>query len=125
MKLLMYGIGIVTLALALAGLVALLSAGSLSAPAALTRETLAAGLINIGGKLAIVLALVCAFFGAQHAQWRWVVALILAAAATLFSGALSDLTNTGPVIYIAAPLVAASLALAYTLRTPNLTPARV
>lgn len=125
MKLVLSGIAVVTLALSLVALVALLSASSLSGSAALGREDLAASLINGGGKLAIALALVCAFFGLQHGQWRWVTALGVATAITLFSGPLSVLTGTGPLIFFAAPLVTATLALVYTLRTPNLTPARV
>ncbi len=125
MKLLLCGIAVVTLVLILGGLVAQLSVGSLGGSAQLTRETGAVGLINVDDKLAIALALVCVFFGAQRRQWRWVSALLLTGVATLFAGALSALTGTGPLIYFAAPLVAATLALAYALRTPDLTPARV
>ena len=125
MKLVLSGIAVVALALTLAALVALLSASGLSGAAALGREDLSASLVNVGSKLAIALALVCAFFGLQRGQWRWVSALGVAAAITLFGSPLSVLTSTGPLIFFLAPLVTATLSLVYALRTPNLTPARV
>ena len=113
------------LALTLVGLVTHLSAADLSGAAQLARENLASGLVNIGGKLAIIGGLICAFLGVQRAQWGWVATLAVAVAFTLFCGALAILTNTGIAFYIIGPVAAASLAIVYTVRTRSLTPVRV
>lgn len=125
MKLTILGLCAVALALTLAGLALHLSAASLSAADALTREELANGLVNIGSKLAILVALLAAFLGGQRAQWRWVAALVVATAVTLFAGALGALTHTGILLDFLGPIAAALVAAAYSFRTPNLTPVRV
>lgn len=116
MKLAMRGLCALALALVLAGLALHLSAAGLSAAQAATRDTLAGGAINLGGKLAIIAALTMVFIGSQRFQWGWVAVLALTAALTLFSGPLSALTNTGAVFYIVSPVVAALATIAYTFR---------
>ena len=115
----------VALALTLAGLALHLSAAGLSGASALSREDLASGLVNIGGKLAILGGLIAAFVGGQQAQWRWVTALGLAVAVTLFCGPLSVLTNTGAALYFIGPVAATLLAIAYTFRMRARIPARI
>lgn len=125
MKLALRLICVAALALTLVGLAAHLSAASLTGASALTREELASGLVNVGGKLAIIVGLIVAFLGAQRAQWGWVAALGITVAVTLFCGPLAILTHTGIVLFIVSPVVVALLAIVYTVRTPALTPVRV
>lgn len=113
------------LALVVVGLALHLSAASLNATQSLAREDLASGLLNIGSKLAVIVALITAFLGVQRAQWRWVAALGIATVATLFSGAVGALTHTGAFFDFLDPIVAALLALAYTARSGDLAPKRV
>ena len=125
MKLALRLICAATLALTLVGLVTYLSAAGLSGASALAREELSAGLVNLGGKLAILVGLIAAFLGVQRAQWGWVAALGVAVALTLFCGPLAILTNTGIALFVIGPVAVALLTIAYTVRTPSLTPVRV
>ncbi len=125
MKLAIWGLCAAALALTLAGLALHLSAASLSPAQSLARDSLASGLVNVGSKLAILVALLAAFLGVQRSQWRWVAALGAATIVTLFAGALGALTHTGVVLDFLGPIVAALLAVAYSLRTRDLTPVRV
>lgn len=125
MKLATRSIGVVALICVLVGLALHFSAASLNATQAASRDALASGFINLGGKLSIVAALILAYLGVQRAQWRWVGALVVGAALTLFSGPLSGLTNTGAAPYIVFPVLAAILAIIYTFRMGDRAAARV
>ncbi|HEX5570733.1 MAG TPA: hypothetical protein VFX31_05055, partial [Ktedonobacterales bacterium] len=104
------------LILVLVGLALLLSAGDSNSATALTRIELAAGVVNIGAKLAIIVAALAAFFAGQQSEWGWVAALVILGLVTLFSGPLSALTNAGNILFFAAPLAVALLALIYSFR---------
>lgn len=125
MKLAIRGLCVAAIALTLVGLALYLSAASLSGASALAREDLASGLVNGGSKLAVLVALIAAFLAGQRAQWSWVTALGAATVVTLFAGTLGALTHTGALLDFLGPIVAALLAAAYSVRTPNLTPVRV
>jgi hypothetical protein len=114
-----------SLAFVVVGLALHLSAADLGAAQSLARDDLASGMLNIGSKLAVLVALIAAFLGMQRAQWGWVAALGVATLATLFSGAVGALTHTGAFFDFFDPLVAALLTLTYTTRTHNLTSVRV
>ena len=124
MKLAIWGLCAAALALTVAGLALHLSAASLSPAQSLARETLASGLVNGGGKLAVLVALLAAFLAGQRAQWRWAAALGTATLVTLFAGWLGALTHTGAVLDFLGPIVAALLAAVYSVRTPGLVPVR-
>lgn len=125
MKLAIRGLCLAALALTLVGLALYLSAASLSGESGLAREALASGLVNGGGKLAVLVALIAAFLAGQRGQWSWVVALGVVVVVTLFAGGLGALTHTGVILDFLGPIVAALVAGAYSVRTPNLTPVRV
>ncbi|HEU5343090.1 MAG TPA: hypothetical protein VFU60_01980 [Ktedonobacterales bacterium] len=116
MKLLLRGACALALILVLVGLALLLSAGDSNSATALTRIELAAGVVNIGAKLAIIVAALAAFFAGQQSEWGWVAALVILGLVTLFSGPLSALTNAGNILFFAAPLAVALLALIYSFR---------
>jgi hypothetical protein len=116
MKLLLRGACALALILVLVGLALLLSAGDSASSSALTRIELAASVVNIGAKLAIIVAALAAFFAGQQSEWGWVAALVILGLVTLFSGPLSALTSTGDFFSFAAPLAAALLALVYSFR---------
>ena len=116
MKLLLRGACALALILVLVGLALLLSAGDSNSATALTRIELAAGVVNIGAKLAIIVAALAAFFAGQQSEWGWVAALVILGLVTLFSGPLSALTNAGTILFFAAPLAVALLALIYSFR---------
>lgn len=118
MKLAIRGICMLALALTVVGLVILLLAPSGAAGAAWL--ALAGGLINLGGKFALVAALVAALVCVRLTQWGWLAGLLVVAALTLFSGPLSALLGGSAAPYITAPLVAAALTLAYTTRMGDL-----
>lgn len=103
-------------ALVLVGLLLHLSAGADATASAQTRDVLASGLINIGGKFAIVLGIVVSLYAGQRRDWRWVVACVAFTLVTLLSSPLSALTATGPTPYIVGPLGVALLAFLYTFR---------
>ena len=88
MKLLLRGACALALILVLVGLALLLSAGDSNSATALTRIELAAGVVNIGAKLAIIVAALAAFFAGQQSEWGWVAALVILGLVTLFSGPL-------------------------------------
>ena len=116
MKLLLRGACALALILVLVGLALLLSAGDSNSATALTRIELAAGVVNIGAKLAIIVAALATFFAGQQSEWGWVAALVILGLVTLFSGPLSALTNAGNILFFAAPLAVALLALIYSFR---------
>lgn len=116
MKLMLRGACVVTFILVLVGLALLISMGDSSSASALTRGELAAGLVDIGAKLAIIVAALAAFFAGQQSEWGWVAALVILGLVTLFSGPLSALTNAGNILFFAAPLAVALLALIYSFR---------
>ncbi len=111
-------------ALTLVGLAFYLSASPLSAAAASARIGLASGVVDLGGKLAIIATLVAAYVGWQREQWRWLAALLVAAALTLFAGPLSALFNAGVILYFLFPAVASALVVVYSMRMRDLAPAR-
>lgn len=117
-------LGVGAFALTLVGLALYLSASSLSASAASARIELASGVVDLGGKLAIIATLVAAYAGWQREQWRWLAALLIAAALTLFAGPLSALANAGVILYFLFPVLAATLVVAYSLRIRDLAPVR-
>lgn len=125
MKLAIRGLSVAALALTLTGLALYISAAGLTGASALSRLEFADGLVNGGGKLAVLVALIAAFLAGQRAQWRWVAALAAATIVTLFAGTLGALTHTGIALDFLGPIVAALLAGAYSVRTPDLTPVRV
>ena len=116
MKLLMQGLCVVALLIVVVGLALHLSAGNLSTPDELAHDALAAGLVSIGDKLAIVIAIIIGLYAGQRSDWRWVSALGVFALITLLAGPLGALTNTGIALFIIAPIVVALIALAYTFR---------
>jgi hypothetical protein len=116
MKLVVRMICVTTLALVLVGLALHLSAGNLTTVSEQTHDEMAGGLVNLGDKLAIIIALIVGLFAGQRSDWRWVVALAVFAFITLLSGPLSALTNTGPALYILSPIAVAVIALVYTFR---------
>lgn len=107
---------VLTLILVVVGLALLINAGDSSSVSAVSRGDLGAGLVNIGDKLAIIIAALAAFFAWQRSDWRWVAALVILALITLLSGPLSALTNTGLFLFFAAPLLVAVVALIYSFR---------
>lgn len=125
MKLLLRGACALTLVLVLVALALLLTAGDSNTSSTLTRIELAAGLVNIGAKLAVIVAALAAFFAGQQSDWAWLAALLILGLATLLSGSLSALTNTGDFVFFAAPLSVALVALVYSFRIRgNLAPTR-
>jgi hypothetical protein len=116
MKLLLRGACVVTLILVVVGLALLISAGDGATASAVSRGEQGAGLVTIGDKLAIIIAALATFFAGQRNDWRWVAALAILALITLFSGPLSALTNTGILLFVAAPLLVAVVALVYSFR---------
>lgn len=123
MRLALRILGVGVLALILLGLALYLSASSLSGSAATARIGFASGLVDLGGKLTLIAALIAAYVGWHREQWRWLVALLIAAALTLFAGPLSILFNAGVILFFLFPAAAALLVLAYSLRMRDLTPA--
>lgn len=117
-------LGVGAFALTLVGLAFYLSAASLSASAASARIELASGVVDLGGKLAIIAALIAAYVGWQREQWRWLAALLIAAALTLFAGPLSALFNASIIPYFLFPALAAALVVTYSLRIRDLAPVR-
>lgn len=107
---------VVTFILVVVGLALLINAGDSSSASAVARGDLGAGLVSIGDKLAIITAVLAAFFAGQRSEWRWVAALVILALITLLSGPLSALTNTGLFLFFAAPLLVAVVALIYSFR---------
>lgn len=116
MKVVLRVICVVALALVLVGLSLHLSAGNLSASSEVSRDALGAGLVNLGGKLSIIVAIIAALYAVQRNDWRWVIALAIFALCTLLSGPLSALTNTGVLVFVLAPAAVALIALIYTFR---------
>lgn len=116
MKLLLQGACVVTLVLVVVGLALHLSAGNLSTASEQSHDALASGLIDLGDKLAIIIAIIMGLYAGQRSDWRWVAALGVFALITLLSGPLGALTNTGIALFIIAPVVVALLALAYSFR---------
>lgn len=116
MKLLMQGACVVALVIVGVGLALHLSAGNLSTSSELAHDELAAGLVSIGDKLAIIIAIVIGLYAGQRSDWRWVGALGVFALVTLLAGPLGALTNTGDALFYIAPIVVALIALAYTFR---------
>lgn len=117
-------LGVGAVALTLVGLALYLSASPLSGSAASARIEVASGVVDLGGKLAIIATLVAAYVGWQREQWRWLAALLIAAALTLFAGPLSALANAGVILYFLIPALAAALVVAYSLRIRDLAPVR-
>ncbi|HET9111734.1 MAG TPA: hypothetical protein VFN78_12975 [Ktedonobacterales bacterium] len=111
MKLILRGACGVTLALVLVGLILLLSAAN-----DVSRDALGVGLINLGDKLSVILALITSLYAGQRSDWRWVAALALGALCSLLGAPLSAATNTGILIFVVAPLAVALVALVYTFR---------
>ncbi len=93
----------VTIALSLVALVFYMIPGRLA---------LAGGLLDLGGKLAIVTALIALMFASQRAQWRWAIYLVIAGLVALLAGPLSGLVA----FYFIGPLVAAVVAFSYSFR---------
>jgi len=116
MRLLLQGACVVTFILVLVGLALLISVGDSSSASALSRGELAAGLVNIGAKLAIIVAALASFFAGQRNEWGWVAALIILGLVTLLSGSLTVLLNSGVILFFAAPLLVAAVALIYSFR---------
>lgn len=116
MKLMLRGACVVTFILVLVGLALLISMGDSSSASALTRGELAAGLVDIGAKLAIIVAALAAFFAGQRSDWGWVAALLILGLVTLLSGSLTVLLNSGVILFFAAPLLVAVVALVYSFR---------
>jgi hypothetical protein len=116
MKLLMQGLCVVALMIVVVGLALHLSAGNLSTSSALAHDELATGLVSIGDKVAIIIALIIGLYAGQRADWRWVGALGVFALVTLLAGPLGALTNTGDALFFIAPIIVALIALAYTFR---------
>ena len=116
MRLMLRGACVVTFILVLVGLALLISAGDSSSASALSRGELAAGLTNIGAKLAIIIAALAAFFAGQQGDWGWVAALLTLGLVTLLSGSLTALLNSGVILFFAAPLLVAVVALIYSFR---------
>ncbi len=116
MKLLMQGLCVVALMIVVVGLALHLSAGNLNTSSELAHDDLATGLVSIGDKLAIIIALIIGLYAGQRGDWRWVAALGVFALVTLLAGPLGALTNTGIALFFIAPIIAALIALAYTFR---------
>ncbi len=111
MKLILRGACGVTLALVLVGLILHLSAATDSA-----RDALGVGLVDLGDKLSVIVALITGLYAGQRSDWGWLAALAVGALCTLLGGPLSAATNTGILIFVIAPLAVALIALVYTFR---------
>jgi hypothetical protein len=116
MKLLMQGLCVVALVFVGVGLALLLSAGNLSTASESAHAALGYGLVDLGDKLAIIIAIIIGLYAGQRADWRWVGALGVFALVTLLAGPLGALTNTGDALFFIAPIIVALIALAYTFR---------